>query len=65
MQKSFHTVADGFVHAGNKFGHHSGEVVKVELVTDRIEAFGQDAAKCKKNAIPSTGTSLAQLTFNF
>ena len=39
--------------------------VKVELVTDRIEAFGQDAAKCKKNAIPSTGNSLAQLTFNF
>ena len=39
--------------------------VKVELVTDRIEAFGQDAAKCKKNAIPSTGNSLSQLTFNF
>ena len=39
--------------------------VKVELVTDRIEEFGQDATKCKKNAIPSTGTSLAQLTFNF
>ena len=38
---------------------------KVELVTDMIEAFGQDALKCKKNAIPSTGTSLAQLTFNF
>jgi DNA gyrase subunit A len=39
--------------------------VKVELVTDRIEAFGQDALKCKKIAIPSNGTSLAQLTFNF
>ena len=39
--------------------------VKVELVTDRIAEFGQDATKCKKNAIPSTGTSLAQLTFNF
>jgi DNA gyrase subunit A len=39
--------------------------VKVDLVTDRIEAFGQDALKCKKNAIPSNGTSLAQLTFNF
>ena len=39
--------------------------VKVELVTDRIEAFGQDASKCKKNASPSPGTSLAQLTFNF
>ena len=39
--------------------------VKVELVTDMIEAFGQDALKCKKNSIPSNGTSLAQLTFNF
>ena len=39
--------------------------VKVDLVTDRIEDFGQDALKCKKNAIPSTGNSLAQLTFNF
>ena len=39
--------------------------VKVELVTDRIEAFGQDALKCKKLALPSTGSPLDQLTFNF
>ena len=39
--------------------------VTVDLVTDRIEDVGQDATKCRKNAIPSTGTSIAQLTFNF
>ena len=38
---------------------------KVDLVTDRIDDVGTDATKCKKNAIPSTGTSIAQLTFNF
>ena len=39
--------------------------VKVDLVTDRIEDIGQDALKCKKLAIPSTGSPLGQLTFNF
>ena len=39
--------------------------VKVELVTDMIDAIGQDALKCKKNALPSTGTSLSQLKLNF
>ena len=39
--------------------------VKVDLVTDRIEDVGTDATKCRKNTIPSTGTSVAQLTFNF
>ncbi len=39
--------------------------VKVDLVTDRIEDVGPDATKCRKNAIPSSGTSVAQLTFNF
>ena len=39
--------------------------VVVDLVTDRIEDVGNDATKCKKIAIPSTGTSIAQLTFNF
>ncbi len=39
--------------------------VTVELVTDLLDSIGSDAAKCKKNAIPSTGTSLSQLTFNF
>ena len=39
--------------------------VKVELITDMIDAIGQDALKCRKNALPSTGTSLSQLKFNF
>ncbi len=39
--------------------------VKVELVTDRIDDVGQDALKCKKLALPSTGSPLDQLTFNF
>ncbi len=39
--------------------------VKVDLVTDRIDDIGQDALKCKKLAIPSTGSPLGQLTFNF
>jgi len=38
---------------------------KVDLVTDRIEEIGQDALKCKKLALPSTGSPLEQLTFNF
>ena len=36
----------------------------VDLATDRIDDVGQDAMKCRKTAIPSTGTSIAQLTFN-
>ena len=39
--------------------------VKVNLVTDRIEDIGQDALKCKKLALPSNGSLLDQLTFNF
>ncbi len=39
--------------------------VKVDLATDRIDDIGQDALKCKKLAIPSTGSPLGQLTFNF
>ena len=38
---------------------------KIEFVTDRVEELGEDAAKCRKLAIPSTGVSLGQLTFNF
>ena len=38
---------------------------KVEFVTDRIEELGEDASKCRKLAIPSTGVSLGQLTFKF
>ena len=39
--------------------------VKVEFVTDMIDALGTDALKCKKIALPSTGTSLSQLKLNF
>ncbi len=39
--------------------------VKIDLVTDRIDDIGQDALKCKKLALPSTGSPLDQLTFNF
>ncbi len=38
---------------------------RVDLVTERIEAIGDDALKCRKLAIPSTGVTLSQLTFNF
>ena len=38
---------------------------KVELVTDMIDSIGQDALKCKKLALPSTGSPLDQLSFNF
>ncbi len=39
--------------------------VKVDLVTERIDEVGADALKCKKITIPSTGTSISQLTFKF
>ena len=39
--------------------------IKVDLVTDRIDDIGQDALKCKKLALPSLGSPLGQLTFNF
>ena len=39
--------------------------VKIDLVTDRIDDVGQDALKCKKLALPSTGSPLGQLEFNF
>ena len=38
---------------------------KVEFVTDRIEELGEDAAKCRKLVIPSTGVSISQLTLKF
>jgi len=38
---------------------------KVEFVTDRIEELGDDATKCRKISLPSTGVPLNQLTFNF
>ncbi len=39
--------------------------VTVDLVTERIDDIGPDALKCKKNILPSSGTSIAQLTFKF
>ncbi len=38
---------------------------KVDFVTERIEELGEEALKCKKNVIPSAGTALSQITFNF
>ena len=38
---------------------------KVEMATDRISALGADVTKCKKADIPSTGTILNKMTFNF
>lgn len=38
---------------------------KIELVTERISEIGEDAQKCRKLVIPSTGVTLSQLTFKF
>ncbi len=38
---------------------------KIELVTDRINSLGADVSKFKKTAIPSTGSILNQISFNF
>ena len=38
---------------------------RIELVTERIEELGEDAQKCRKLAIPSTGVAISQLTFKF
>jgi DNA gyrase subunit A len=38
---------------------------KIELVTERIAEIGEDAQKCRKLVIPSTGVTLSQLTFKF
>jgi DNA gyrase subunit A len=38
--------------------------VKVDLVTDRIEELGEAVQKCRKLALPSTGVSVSQLTFD-
>jgi DNA gyrase subunit A len=37
----------------------------IELVTDRLESLGADISKCKKTAIPSPGSIINQITFNF
>ncbi len=51
--------------AGVQIMKLSKKGVKVDLVTDRIDDIGQDALKCKKLALPSNGSLLDQLTFNF
>ena len=38
---------------------------RVDFVTERIEDLDDDISKCKKNVIPSSGTSISQLTFDF
>ena len=45
-----------------QFSQKSG---KLELATDRIESLGADVSKCKKTAIPSTGSIINQISFNF
>jgi DNA gyrase subunit A len=38
---------------------------KLELATDRIDSLGADVSECKKTAIPSTGSIINQISFNF
>ena len=45
-----------------QFSKKSG---KLELATDRIAFLGADVTKFKKNVLPSTGSIVNQLTFNF
>jgi DNA gyrase subunit A len=45
-----------------QFSKKSG---KLDLATDRIDSLGADVSKCKKTAIPSTGSIINQISFNF
>ncbi len=38
---------------------------RIEFVTERVEELGEDALKCRKLTIPSTGVAVSQLTFKF
>ena len=38
---------------------------KVNFVTDRVEELVPEYTKYKKNVIPSNGTAIAQLAFDF
>jgi DNA gyrase subunit A len=49
---------------GNQIMQLPKRGVKVEHVTDRISDYGKEILKCRKSAIPSSGSSLAQMTFN-
>jgi DNA gyrase subunit A len=39
--------------------------VKIDFVTDRLSDLGKDVMKCKKTAIPSSGTILSHVKLNF
>jgi hypothetical protein len=38
---------------------------KIDLATDRLSELGADVSKCHKTAIPSTGSIVNQISFNF
>ena len=38
---------------------------KLEMATDRIAEIGEDALKCRKLALPSTGLPLGKMKFKF
>ncbi len=38
--------------------------VKVDIATERIDLIGEEATKCRKLAVPSTGTSIGKLPFD-
>lgn len=50
---------------GNQIMQFPRNKGKVEFVTERVEALGEDAQKCRKTSFPTMGVSLAQLTFKF
>lgn len=38
---------------------------KVDFATDYMDCLGEDAQKCRKLVVPTTGVSISQLTFKF
>ena len=51
--------------AGTQIMQFSKKHGKLELATDRIAFLGADVTKFKKNTLPSTGSVVSQITFNF
>ena len=51
--------------AGNQVMQLPKRGAKVDHVTDRIADLGKDIMKCRKTVIPSTGSNISQMTFNF
>ncbi|MBQ1260695.1 MAG: topoisomerase IV [Clostridia bacterium] len=49
--------------AGNQIMQLPKRGVKVELVTEKYGQFGKEILKCRKTSVPSSGSSLAQMTF--